>query len=109
MFWNDPNLYGFKDVNTPIPGWQTPPKMFGGFDPNLYKDIYTQPQVPFMGPVPTPWQEIPRYLPQTYYGFQPQFVPPMAFGKLPLTAIHPYMQQLNMNLPLYNYFRPFIY
>jgi hypothetical protein len=98
MFWNDPHLYGVKDV----PPVQTP---FVG--QNLFPGQIPW-QTPFAGQN-LPWQSVPRFLPPTYYGFTPQYIPPMAFPYMPPALFNPYMQPFNMNLPLYNFYRPFTY
>lgn len=77
MFWNDPTLYGAS-----FP----------------YKELNTQVQSPFLGPVFTPWQNMSRYVPPIYGFNQP-------FFNVPTLGIHPqfqnpYLNQFPINQPI---------
>jgi hypothetical protein len=105
MFWNDPNLYSvaFKDIpNVPFGPFATTQRIPFGM---------TQPYLPPQFPPYTPYLHTPTFNP-----FVPQVTPqiPQFTPYQQFNAFTPYLQPhtmtpYNWTMPLYNFYRPFVF
>jgi hypothetical protein len=104
MFWSDPNLYGltlpYKEMTPPMAmsPWGTFPRYvpppFGFVPP--YVNVAPPAFTPFVRPETlTPFVRPEMLSPY----LKPEIQPPVAFN--------PYLTPYHINLPLYNWIRPF--
>lgn len=117
MFWSDPNLYGvthpLREIPTPLTMGPPIPR----FLPQPYGFVppYFTAQGFFPTPLQTPMGFNPYLRQEAFTPFvrpetlAPQFQPPYGqppYGQ-PAYGMNPYLQPFNMNVPPYNWIRPF--